>query len=459
MSDKKYLLLRDNGWNVRIRVPVKLVPSYGIAEVVRPLQTHKLKEANSKKHSVIAEIKRGFESMRGLFDLDTPEEQLLALAKSYRQKASLGLITIEQARQLFEDDLEGYFMKHQHQAKSVNDLTPERQESINGSSEIVYNKRAFLISDGFNKYIAHYRDTIAASTIERKRMRIQQFIDFLGGDRLLRNVSDIDCSDFVNDYIIHLDLMPGTKRDFCNEMSTFFSYLAKLRMVPSNYFEDLVSLIKEAHKGAHDENKRREWQIEEIAKLLTFLETWHEKRHIPFVLIALYSGMRSNEICEIELKDIRFDKQYVFLPEGKTESSVRNVPIHPVIMPLFEKLMQRSTDGYLFSDLARAGLDDKRNHLFGKRFGYIKGKKLGLPKSVVFHSLRKSFCGTLERMLIPENLSEQIVGHSKQSLTYRGYSDGFNISQLLPIVKRISYKDEERSIDLDEIARKLIDKF
>ncbi|QWF70094.1 hypothetical protein KEF85_12140 [Methylomonas paludis] len=85
-----------------------------------------------------------------------------------------------------------------NQAKSVNDLTPERQEIINASSEIVHNKRAFLISDGFNKYIDHYRDTIEASTKERKRMRVEQFKKFLGGDRLLRDVSDIDCSDFVN---------------------------------------------------------------------------------------------------------------------------------------------------------------------------------------------------------------------------------------------------------------------
>ncbi len=77
--------------------------------------------------------------------------------------------------------------------------------------------------------------------------------------------------------------------------------------------------------------------------------------------------MRLNEICEAELADVH--DTYINLREGKTASSVRDVPIHPTLLPLIAKLREESTDSYLIGGLKRGGEDGKRNHYASKRLG------------------------------------------------------------------------------------------
>ena len=105
----------------------------------------------------------------------------------------------------------------------------------------------------------------------------------------------------------------------------------------------------------------------------------------------------------------KLDTSYIHIPEGKTETSVRDVPIHSIIKPLIQQLVSSSHDGYLVSGLKRGGEDNKRGHPFSKRFNNVTKKKLGfIDTRINFHCFRKNFAGAMERAGVPENIAHFI---------------------------------------------------
>lgn len=148
--------------------------------------------------------------------------------------------------------------------------------------------------------------------------------------------------------------------------------------------------------------------------------------------IALLSGMRLNEICSLEAPDIQEADgvRYFNIPAGKTESSVRVVPIHSNLTAFLELC---PPSGFLFPHLRPGGPDRKRSWYIGRDFGRstsnIKGRS-------TFHGFRKNVVETFERSRIPETEVAQLVGHGKKGLTYRVYSpNGLTIRQKQELVE------------------------
>ena len=70
---------------------------------------------------------------------------------------------------------------------------------------------------------------------------------------------------------------------------------------------------------------------------MKFLQSKYTSRN-EFIatFIAMYSGMRLGEICDLQNKDIH--NRCFHVKEGKTRSAARVIPIHPVIEPIIENL-------------------------------------------------------------------------------------------------------------------------
>lgn len=151
--------------------------------------------------------------------------------------------------------------------------------------------------------------------------------------------------------------------------------------------------------------------------------------------IALLSGMRLNEICSLEASDIQEAEgvRYFDIPAGKTESSVRVVPIHSGLS-VFLDMCPKS--GFLFPNLKPGGPDKKRSWHIGRDFGRSTGDLEGRS---TFHGFRKNVVQTFERNRIPETEVAQIVGHGKKGITYRVYSpNGLTIHQKRELVELLS---------------------
>lgn len=180
--------------------------------------------------------------------------------------------------------------------------------------------------------------------------------------------------------------------------------------------------------------------------------------------IAAFSGMRLNEICSLTVADIQQrDGVYLFnVDEAKTAAGDRLVPIHSRILALgflayVEALRlcerpasalrssasalrtDRLAPASLWPALRSGGPDNKLSWYLSKRFT-VHRRTLDLDRPRLgFHSLRDTVGTALERARIPESEAVQLLGHEKQSMSYRVYSLGLTPSGLQRVVEAIAY--------------------
>ena len=146
-------------------------------------------------------------------------------------------------------------------------------------------------------------------------------------------------------------------------------------------------------------------------------------------LIALYSGMRLEEIGQLCHEDIKEEAGIWFFdlvhqPEkGKTlknESSCRRVPIHPSLIHL-GVLNLRSDEAALqskriFPRLASAGarqLTARGSQWFGR---YLRLTVGITDKRKTFHSFRHTFKDACREAMIPKDVHDRLTGHTSSDV-------------------------------------------
>jgi len=168
----------------------------------------------------------------------------------------------------------------------------------------------------------------------------------------------------------------------------------------------------------------------------------------PWVmLIALYSGMRQGEICELAVEDVREQDgiPYFDITASKSEAGVRRVPVHSVLLEAgwldyVAGVRQRGGEqAPLFAGLTPGGPDKKRGHTFAKRFPAFRRDRGVGRERVTFHSFRKCFVRALELAQVDRDRAAQIVGHER-GFTFRVYNpEGVDMAGLREIVEQVAY--------------------
>ena len=168
-------------------------------------------------------------------------------------------------------------------------------------------------------------------------------------------------------------------------------------------------------------------------------------------VVAMYSGMRLDEICNIQKAHIS-DKCFRVL-EGKTEAAKRAIPIHHLIEPLIERLLDSSKDDYLIKGIKSGGYDNKRSWNFQKKLGRLR-KRIGIPEGVVFHTLRNTFATRMENLGIPRNHISQLMGHEDSNMALDVYSSGLAIEPLVESINKLTYDKEVDSYIKDSLKER-----
>lgn len=128
------------------------------------------------------------------------------------------------------------------------------------------------------------------------------------------------------------------------------------------------------------------------------------------------------QLGSLKVSDIT-DAQSFKITDSKTRAGIREIPIHPAIQSLVERLKNDAMTPYLIPSDSENQYDDRGDAL-GKRFGRLK-KSLGFnDRSQVFHSIRKTLITLMENAGVSEGVAADIVGHEKQTMTYGLYSMG-----------------------------------
>lgn len=173
-------------------------------------------------------------------------------------------------------------------------------------------------------------------------------------------------------------------------------------------------------------------------------------------LIALYTGMRLEEICQLHCEDI-YEEDGIFLidiredsTDGlcdkilKTKNAKRKIPIHEQLIKLglisYRNAMIKSNQIRLFPLLNKTEKSPKYGKQVGKAFGLLlKEKNIVDGKS--FHSLRHSFSNFFKVRNMHTDMFRQVFGHEIQNLAGRQYGDKFSIKQIYEeLISKISFE-------------------
>jgi integrase len=160
--------------------------------------------------------------------------------------------------------------------------------------------------------------------------------------------------------------------------------------------------------GCHSESR---WSRPGSAVLRNSPKFW-----VP--LIALFTGMRSGEICQLRRDHIRDHEgvHYFALTKDlrlKNDSSIRSVPVHKTLIDCGLLQFVEACADRLFPELPQHS-SGRLSDAFGKHFARFL-KKLQIKRdNIDFHSLRHTFIVAAEASGIDFAARERLVGHVLQ---------------------------------------------
>ncbi len=180
-------------------------------------------------------------------------------------------------------------------------------------------------------------------------------------------------------------------------------------------------------------------------------------------LIALFSGMRMNEICQLHVADIqRLDGvDCFFVTEGpsdtdtgkrlKTAASERLIPVHPTLIEIgfMTFVEQRRAAGAvrLFSELQRSSTGYYSDP-FSKWFRRFLERAGAAREKTCFHSFRHCYRDALREARIDHEVALALGGWSSagsNDTASSSYGRGYQISTLSEAIGRVSYPDLDLS--------------
>ena len=158
--------------------------------------------------------------------------------------------------------------------------------------------------------------------------------------------------------------------------------------------------------------------------------------------IALYSGMRLDEICSLKKADL--DEDCFLVTNGKTGSSIRKIPIHKILIPLVKDLYDSSSHDYLIEGLKSYHGD--RSHYVGKIMT-TRRKQLGFEKrKYTFHSFRSNFMTEMDNLGTDLAITQTIVGHTHKNLVRDVYSSGVRIERQRDSLNRLYFGEIDNQV-------------
>ena len=161
------------------------------------------------------------------------------------------------------------------------------------------------------------------------------------------------------------------------------------------------------------------------------------------IAFACYTGCRIEELGRIRHETTIFNDQGVPIgfrvDESKTESGIRDIPLHPAITPVYIRRLQKpqGTTKALFpgNDKTKAGL---RLNALSQRFTKLK-RQSGFSDKYVFHSFRKTTTTQLQQAHVPPLVIPFLLGHAVGSITWDIYSAGPTFETKADAIRALHY--------------------
>lgn len=171
-----------------------------------------------------------------------------------------------------------------------------------------------------------------------------------------------------------------------------------------------------------------------------------EKFWLP--LIAVFSGMRQEEICQLRVEDIRQDEGVWFIDINdrpprklKNATAVRRVPIHSELIRLHflahVDRQRRIKQSRVFPGLEPGGADGRLGHAFTKWFTRYR-RDVGVYRiGLDFHSFRHTATTLMHQAGVATAVIDHVTGHVTAGETAR-YTKRSTLPQLQSAIETIA---------------------
>ncbi|NRP47540.1 Phage integrase family protein [Marinobacterium sp. xm-d-543] len=237
---------------------------------------------------------------------------------------------------------------------------------------------------------------------------------------------------------------PSTLRKYKSHCTAYMKWLRRKELTNRpNFFDELEPITKKEASRRRVLPKRKAFSSSDIKAIwesMLFAKKQDTALQELF-LMALYTGCRIEELCQLHANDIHQlnnGRFYIDIPVSKTERGEdRQVPVHKVIEPIIVKKNEFLIDVGNVNNKYK-----ERSSAIGKRFSRLK-MKLGFGPEKVFHSTRKTFIDKLKENGTQEQFAADIVGHEIHTMTYGVYASGAPVSVLFEHVDAIKYSELE----------------
>lgn len=263
-------------------------------------------------------------------------------------------------------------------------------------------------------------------------------------------------------------LHPKRANTYIDRMKAVFQFACDEEYIETQPANSLTSPINKTRKA------RLPFTTEQLAKIFTsplysgcmddenrYMQKGPNRpRRIRFwlSLIALWSGLRLEEICQLFVDDVySHHKVHVIAvrPDEdsdekgiKTPSGVRLVPVHPELIKLgfleYVNEMKSRGEKKLFPEISR-GADGTLGLKMSKWFGrYLDNLDL-TDKRLTFHSFRHNLAQALKEVGAPDPIANFLSGWRDGGSMYAHYSGGEAISQVYKHLKKVKYPNLDLS--------------
>ncbi|SPH20655.1 hypothetical protein ASD8599_01394 [Ascidiaceihabitans donghaensis] len=344
-------------------------------------------------------------------------------------------------------------------------MPPEPTPSLTALMEKFLNNPTKLRTDKTKKSIRGYLGVV---------------FQILGDDAPVGDITEADC-ERVRDLIARLPpnfmKLPDADKHTLDELADIAERKKMPKLSPTgvnNYLRWLLTFLAYCHrKGMMDrmptayaeikvadpvrkQDKREAFsneQLNVIFRSRVYQDQERESSLFWVPLIALWNGMRSNEICQLDVADIKleenvwgFDVTHISTTGDddksvKTSSSIRFVPMHPRLIDfgLLDFHAARPRDAKLFGDITR-GVDGYYSTNFSKKVNrYLKGIGAHGPKHK-FHSFRHNFRDALRRGRVDREIGKALGGWTGGNTdAFDIYGNGFEVGELSNEIGLVDY--------------------
>ncbi|WP_412562233.1 tyrosine-type recombinase/integrase [Thalassobius sp. MITS945101] len=328
-------------------------------------------------------------------------------------------------------------------------------------------------------YMSEYARGKPGKTVRQIQAYLNILIEYFGPERRLGTISKKDAADARSTLMQipasrntkpalralpltevvkvdgHKRMAPKTINSHIDAYRRFFEWAERMGQSPHVLFEDMK--LKE---GKKDVQKRKSFPTHALVLMYRELtentsELVRSESHRWVALIGMFSGARLNEICQLEVCDIKNDGgiwYFDLTDEGdnakklKAEASNRKVPVHSKLIELgfLDFVETRRNHTRLFHDYSY-----HQDHGYGRSFGRWFNENTFLPKlklkepGVVFHCFRHTMATRLVRENVPEPIVKSVIGHAQEGTTQRVYvSEGYSLVQLKQALEKFDHTKE-----------------